>query len=86
MADLQEEDNSQVIYTNDDDSSELVTPPIEPSYVDDPEVGFKRKHDDDSALDEPPSSCRKVDNHTKVVATHYNELEEKGRFERQKSR
>ena len=84
MADLQKEDNSQAIYTNDDD--ELVTRPIEPSYEDDPKVDLKRKHDDDSALDEPPSSCRKMDNHTKVVATHYNELKEKGRFEQQKSR
>lgn len=54
-------------------------------------AGDKRKADDDADADDddaeqPATSIRKVDNHTKVVATHYNKLEEKGRAERSKSR
>lgn len=45
--------------------------------------------DDDNDIDEagePKAKYLKVDNHTKVVATHYNKLEEKGLAERSKSR
>ncbi|XP_055302362.1 mRNA cap guanine-N7 methyltransferase isoform X2 [Sitodiplosis mosellana] len=83
MADLREEDIPQ--GTDDNDSSELVTRPTKPSYGDSSNVSLKRKIDDGFTPDGPPTSCRKVDNHTKVVATHYNELKEKGRAERSKS-
>lgn len=50
----------------------------------------KRPRTDDAAAsdDEPAAKTMKVqaDNHTSVVATHYNQLEEKGRAERFKSR
>lgn len=39
---------------------------------------------DDS--DEPPKKVHRADNHTKVVAEHYNELKEKGLAERSQSR
>lgn len=44
----------------------------------------KRRDVDDS--DEPPTEVQRIDNHTKVVAEHYNELKEKGLVERSKSR
>lgn len=42
------------------------------------------EHDDDGAGQTP--KCLKSNNHTHVVATHYNKLEEKGLAERSKSR
>lgn len=97
MADLCDEEIPQVVYTDniaedddddDNDSTELETRPTEPSCEDSlKKIDLKRNaDDDDEASEEPPTSCRKVDNHTNVVATHYNELKEKGRAERSKSR
>lgn len=41
---------------------------------------------DDDDSDAPEAKYLKIDSHTKVVATHYNKLEEKGLAERSKSR
>lgn len=51
-------------------------------------VGTKRQapNDEAAASESPPTAHRRTDTHTKVVATHYNELEEKGLAERSKSR
>lgn len=42
--------------------------------------------DDKDEFNEPAAKLLKADNHTKVVATHYNKLEEKGLAERSKSK
>lgn len=54
-------------------------------------ISRKQRSDDDdvNSGDEPPTKLVKIcdsDNHTKVVASHYNQLEEKGLAERSKSR
>lgn len=59
---------------------------VETESVDTNTAPLKRKASDENDSDEPASSVRKIDNNAKVVATHYNELEEKGLAERQKSR
>lgn len=49
----------------------------------------RRSGVDDDGIDKPATKFVKIgdsDNHTKVVATHYNQLEEKGLAERSKSR
>lgn len=98
MADTGEEEIPQFVYTenvgSDEDSpTEKETQPpqeVQEEKTDAPQTvaGNKRKanDDDDDKTDEPAASVLKVDNHTKVVATHYNKLEEKGRAERSKSR
>ncbi|XP_055638639.1 mRNA cap guanine-N7 methyltransferase [Toxorhynchites rutilus septentrionalis] len=52
---------------------------------DTPVVGKKRPLDDDWE-DDPPCKVVVKDNHTAVVASHYNKLEERGLYERTKSR
>lgn len=53
---------------------------------DSPQINLKRIAEDEPDPEQPAESYRRVDDHTKVVATHYNKLEEKGRAERSKSR
>lgn len=79
------------VYTenvgSDDESSSIIEiNPAESKDEDSFKTNIKRKADDELTSEEPPTSSRKVDNHTNVVAAHYNELEEKGRAERSKSR
>lgn len=47
-------------------------------------VANKRRCEESN--DEQATAYRKIDNHTKIVASHYNKLEEKGRAERSNSR
>lgn len=99
MADTVEEAIPKIVYTenvasdeDEDSTSEVETQSregLQQEVEDDAQksvTGVKRKSDDDIASEQPTASVRKVDNHTKVVATHYNKLEEKGRAERSKSR
>lgn len=98
MADAGEEEIPQFVYTenvgsDEDSSTEKETQPpqeVQEKKTDAPQtvVSNKRKADDrdDDETDGPAASVPKIDNHTKVVATHYNKLEEKGLAERSKSR
>lgn len=70
---------------NDNNDPVIYTDQLPPS----PEHDVVESSDNDknsSNDDEQPAKIRKTDNHTNVVATHYNALEEKGREERSKSR
>lgn len=57
-------------------------PPIESVPLATPETSRKRKHDEDDVVEQP----RKRGGYAPVVASHYNQLEEKGLDERSKSR
>lgn len=67
---------------------EIATAPesVDVALPDSPvKAGTKRKESEAGRVSPAPKQ-RRTDNHTKVVATHYNELEEKGLAERSKSR
>lgn len=49
-------------------------------------IAIQKGNQADTDDDGPPKKYIKTDSHTKVVATHYNKLEEKGLAERSKSR
>lgn len=85
MSDSCDEDIPQAVYTENVDSEDEREQTKESQVDNVPKIALKRKADDALASDQPPTSI-KIDNHTNVVATHYNELEEKGRAERSKSR
>lgn len=51
-----------------------------------PERGTKRPHKDDEADQDNGESAAKDPQHTNVVASHYNQLKERGLYERSKSR
>ncbi|XP_031634657.1 mRNA cap guanine-N7 methyltransferase-like [Contarinia nasturtii] len=93
MADTFDEEIPQVIYTenvafddSDDSTSEAETRPTDEPATENRSVDLKRKANDEDASEEPTTTFCEVDNHTNVVATHYNQLEERGRAERSKSR
>lgn len=84
MADTyEEEDIPDAKYTeniaSDDDG------PTESTVNEIPNADTEREADEDLASEEPAAKSRRVDN-TTVVASHYNNLEERGRAERSKSR
>lgn len=91
MSEIYEEDIPPVIYTehvksDEESASEVEQQPESTDEVNPVSIGTKRKASDGNASDDEPAAVvRKVDN-TKVVATHYNKLEEKGLVERSKSR
>lgn len=71
----------------DDDAPVALTENVESDEV--PEFDEEAASKTDEAApesDEPAAKYQKTDNNTKVVATHYNKLEEKGLDERAKSR
>lgn len=96
MSETNEEDIPQVIYTENDEPDEespseavAEAQPVASDHVEPEKTGTKRKLSDENASEEEPATAiPKIDddNHTKVVATHYNKLEERGRAERSKSR
>lgn len=79
MAALYEDDDTPVVYTEDVPSPEKLVAEPESSQA-------SSGQNDGEDNDEPVNKYPKIDNHTKVVATHYNKLEEKGLEERSKSR
>lgn len=68
---------------SEEDDDRAVPAPIE---IDSDAIVASKATDQISEDDGDDSAKEKVDNHTKVVASHYNKLEEKGLAERSKSR